>query len=55
MIWGDNLSADEPAVPGYIRGGYTLDPGHAATVTAEAMEFERLLQETPQPHDAGTP
>lgn len=49
LIWVDNVSEDEPSLPTYYRDSFQLDPGHYATVTAEAAEFGIDMTATPQP------
>lgn len=53
LIWADGLTADEPATPSYYRDTFRMDESIYLTVTAEAIEFERSLEQgTPPPTEA---
>lgn len=53
LIWADGLTADEPATPSYYRDSFRMDESVYLTVTAEAIEFQRNLENgTPPPTSA---
>lgn len=50
LIWADGLTADEPATPSYYRDTFRMDEDVYLTVTAQAIEFQRNLENgTPAP------
>ncbi len=50
LIWADGLTADEPATPSYYRDTFRMDDSVYLTVTAEAIEYQRNLENgTPPP------
>ncbi len=44
LIWADGLTTDEPATPSYYRDSFQMDPDVYLTVTAEAIEFQKNLE-----------
>jgi len=56
LIWADGLTADAPATPSYYRDTFRMDESVYLTVTAEAIEYQRNLENgtppaTPNPDE----
>lgn len=49
LIWADGLTADVPATPSYYRDTFRMDEDVYLTVTAEAIEYQRNLEDGPPP------
>ena len=50
LIWAEGLTANVPATPSYYRDTFRMDEDMYLTVTAEASEYQRNLEEgTPTP------
>ena len=44
LIWADGLTADQPATPSYYRDTFRMDDSVYLTITAEAVEYQRNLE-----------
>jgi len=49
LIWAEGLTGDEPATPSYYRDTFRMDENIYLTVTAEALEYQRSLEEGTPP------
>lgn len=48
LVWADGLIEDTPATPSYYRDTFKPDENIYVTITAEAVEYQLRLTQTPE-------